>query len=54
MAGKVIHVLFQAVLLLVFFVVLTPLGFLLRAMGTDYLARRSEPNAPSYWISRKP
>lgn len=54
MSGKLIHVLFQAVLFLVFFVVLTPLGFLLRALGADYLARRSDPDTTSYWISRKP
>lgn len=54
MTGKLINVIFRAVLLLVFFIVMTPLGFLLRALGKDYLASRSDPSAASYWISRKP
>jgi hypothetical protein len=52
MAGKVIHVLFQAVLLLVFYLVLTPVGILLRALGKDYLSTRTDPGATTYWISR--
>ena len=53
MAGKLTDGLFRAVLLLVFFLVLTPLGILLRALGKDYLSTRTDPGATTYWISRK-
>lgn len=53
MAAKIIDALFRVVLFLLFFLVLTPLGILLRALGKDYLALRKEPNATTYWISRR-
>ena len=53
MVGKTIDILFQAALALVFFIVLAPIGFFLKMLGKDFLFRRFEPNAPSYWISRK-
>lgn len=54
MVGKIIDVLFHAALLLVFFILLTPIGFVFKMLGQDFLSRRLDPNAPSYWISRKP
>ena len=42
----------RVVLTLVFYVVLTPTGLLLRAFGKDPMHRHPEPEAPSYWISR--
>ena len=39
----------QALLFLVFFGFLTPLGLLLRALGKDPLPKRPDPTRPSYW-----
>jgi polyferredoxin len=42
------------VLLSVFyFVVMTPFGLLARAFGRDFLSRKFDPQAASYWIARK-
>ena len=37
-----------------FFLVVTPLGVLLRSLGKDPLRLRPAPNAASYWIPRDP
>jgi hypothetical protein len=39
-------------LTLLFFMVVTPLGFLARLAGKDFLNRKWDPAASSYWISR--
>jgi Saxitoxin biosynthesis operon protein SxtJ len=39
---------------LLFFLVVTPMGFLMRVSGKDPLRLRSEPGASSYWIERRP
>ena len=36
-----------------FYLVLTPIGLLLRLAGKDLLQRRLDRNAPSYWMQRK-
>lgn len=42
------------VLLSVFyFVVMTPFGLIARAFGRDFLTRKFDPQAASYWITRK-
>jgi hypothetical protein len=38
----------------VFYLVFTPVGILLRALGKDPLRLRSDANADSYWIPRNP
>ena len=38
----------------IFFVVFTPVAFVMRLTGRDALARRYEPAAPSYWKRRDP
>lgn len=38
----------------VFFLVVTPIGLLLRALGKDVLRMRYDPAAESYWIKRDP
>lgn len=43
-----------AVLALVFFSTLTPIGLLLRLFGKDPLRLRFDPAAPTYWIERRP
>lgn len=42
------------VLGVMFFGVITPLGWALRVGGRDEMRRRFEPDAPSYWIDRDP
>ncbi len=37
-----------------FFLVITPLGFLMRRTGKDPLRLKFEPAAESYWIRREP
>jgi hypothetical protein len=42
------------VLGVLFFVILTPLGFVFRLMGRDALRRSMNHEAPSYWIPHRP
>lgn len=44
------HVLLGAV----YFLVVTPIGLLMRAAGRDPMNRRFDPSASSYWIARTP
>jgi hypothetical protein len=37
-----------------FFLVMTPMGVAMRAFGKDFLRRRRDPHAGSYWIAREP
>lgn len=45
-------VLSHVILALVYFLVLTPIGLLMRAFGRDPLQRRFEPDRDSYWLKR--
>ena len=42
----------HVILALVYYVVLTPIGWLARLGGYDPLARRFDPAAPTYWRAR--
>jgi Saxitoxin biosynthesis operon protein SxtJ len=42
------------VLGIIFFGVITPMGWLLRKAGKDLLQRKWQPEATSYWIGRNP
>ena len=42
------------VMAVIFFVVFTPIAFVMRLAGRDSLARRYEPAAPTYWKRREP
>ena len=42
------------VLGIMFFLVVTPIGFVMRAFGKDPLRLRFEQNASTYWIDRSP
>ena len=42
------------ILTLMFFVVMTPMGFLLRLSGKDLLDMRRDPDAESYWVPVEP
>lgn len=37
-----------------FFLTITPIGLILRLSGKDLLRLRLDPQAPSYWIERRP
>ena len=42
------------VLAAIYFVILTPLGFVQRLAGRDTMRRKFEPRVDSYWIPREP
>jgi len=53
--GLLLHrVVSPVVLGVMFFVVLTPMGLIMRALGKDPLRLRMDRNAGSYWIDRRP
>lgn len=39
---------------LLFFLVVTPIGVVMRLAGKDFLRKRLEPDASSYWLPRDP
>jgi hypothetical protein len=39
---------------LLFFLVVTPIGVVMRLAGKDFLRKRLEPEASSYWLPRDP
>lgn len=49
--GKIVN---PIVMALLFFLTITPIGFLMRLMGKDGLRRKLDKQAASYWIERKP
>lgn len=53
-AGFAVGAVVSTVLLAVFFyLVMTPVGLLAKCFGKDFLNRKLEPAAPSYWIPRE-
>jgi hypothetical protein len=53
--GRVMQRIFDPIFLgFLFFCVLTPVGWLMRAAGKDPLHLKRDPQAPSYWIERSP
>lgn len=48
------HIVTPAIMGLLFFLVVTPMGIVMRAMGKDFLRLRRGPDAGNYWIERKP
>ena len=42
----------HVVLALVYYLVFTPIGLLLRVFGYDPMERRADPNAAGYWVER--
>jgi hypothetical protein len=44
----------HAIMALLFFIVITPVGALLRVLGRDALTRRLDRNERSYWVERAP
>lgn len=53
--GGLLHrVVSPVVLGLIFYVVFTPVGFVMRLAGRDIMRRRFEPGAATYWLDRDP
>lgn len=51
----VLGIIVSTILLTVFyFLVMTPIGWIARAAGHDFMHRRFDRNAPSYWSRRPP
>jgi hypothetical protein len=48
------HIVAPAVLAVLFYAVLTPVGMLMRLTGNDSMRLKRERDAASYWIARKP
>ena len=46
------HLVSTLLLTLFFFFVVTPLGWLARCLGQDFLSREWDRQAPSYWLPR--
>ncbi len=47
------YIMTRTVLGLVFFLVVTPLGLIMRLLGRDPMNRKLNPDAPTYWIQRE-
>jgi hypothetical protein len=53
--GALMHAVVNPIVLgAMFFVVLAPIGIVMRLFGRDALRRRLDPQAPSYWVKRDP
>ena len=53
--GALLHRLVSPVVLaLMFYAVVTPIGILMRAFGTDILSRRRRDPEGTYWVKRNP
>lgn len=44
----------HAILGIVFYLVITPIGLVVRLLGNDPMCRKLDPSAATYWIPRKP
>jgi hypothetical protein len=53
--GALLHAVVNPIILgVLFYLVFTPLGWVLRRMGKDFLRLRPAPEASTYWIPRLP
>lgn len=53
--GALLHALTSPIILgLMFYMVIMPIGLIMRLLGKDLLRLRSDPNTDSYWIKREP
>ena len=48
------HVVTPVIMGLLFFLVVTPMGIVMRATGKDFLRLKTGPDAGKYWIDREP
>lgn len=47
------YIMTRVILTIVFYLVVTPIGILMRVFGRDPLDRKLEPNAPTYWRDKE-
>ena len=53
--GLLLHKIVSPIVLgIMFFLVITPMGFVMRMLGKDPLRLRRDPKTGSYWIERSP
>lgn len=53
--GALLHLIVSPIILgFLFFVTVTPMGLIVRALGNDLLRLKHDPEASSYWIAREP
>ena len=53
--GMLLHKLMSPIILgIMFFLVITPMGIVMRWLGKDPLRLHFEPDQPSYWLERTP
>ncbi len=53
--GALLHAVVNPIVLgILFYLVFTPFGWVLRRMGKDFLRLRPTPGATTYWIARQP
>lgn len=52
--GRGVPAVLSVLLAILFFLVIAPIGLLLRLFGRDVLRLRRDPAAASYWIPRRP
>jgi hypothetical protein len=53
--GALLHAITSPIILgVMFFLVITPIGLLMRLVGKDFLRLRFDPSASSYWLRREP
>lgn len=52
--GAAVNLILMLTMAVVFFLILTPVAVLLRALGKDPLRLTRNPHAASYWLPRDP
>lgn len=53
--GALLHAITSPIILgVMFYLVIMPIGLLMRLAGKDFLRLRFDPDTPSYWIRREP
>lgn len=53
--GALLHSITSPIILgVMFYLVITPIGLLMRLTGKDLLRLKFDPDSPSYWIRREP
>ncbi len=53
--GTLLHAVINPIVLgILFYLVFTPFGWVLRRLGKDFLRLRPAPDAQTYWIARQP
>lgn len=53
--GALLHTITSPIILgIMFYLVIMPIGLLMRLLGKDFLRLRFDPNSATYWIRREP